>query len=87
MNAADAKKPQWSSEVRLHNRIDLLESQGVTHLRASVPLDMHSVWNALISINQQLSRHTITTYNQLFGSRTPSMNLCATVSARRLSEN
>jgi hypothetical protein len=87
MNVADAKKPQRRSEVRLHNRIDLLESQGVTHLRASVPLDMHSVWNALISINQQLFKHTKTTYKQLFGSRTPSPILCATVSARRLIEN
>ena len=76
MNAADATKPQRRPEVKLHNRIDLLESQGVNHRRTSVPLDIYSVWNALISIKQQL-----------FGSRTPSPILCATVSARRLIEN
>jgi hypothetical protein len=87
MNAADAKKPQRRPEVKLHNRIDLLESQGVTYLRASALPVLDSAWNALISINQQLFKHTKTTYNQLFGSRTPSPILCATVSARRLIEN
>ena len=87
MNAADATKPQRRPEVKLHNRIDLLEAQGVTHWRTDELFDLDSAWNALISINQQLSRHTITTYNQLFGSRTPLPILCATVSARRLSEN
>ena len=87
MNAADAKKPQRRPEVKLHNRIDLLVAQGVTHWRASASPDLDSVWNALFSIIQQLLKQTKTTYNQLFGSRTPLPILCATVSARRLSEN
>ena len=73
--------------MRLSNRIVLIEAQGVTNRRISTPPDLDSAWNALISINQQLSRHTTTTYNQLFGSRTPLPILCANVSARRLSEN
>ena len=73
--------------MRLHNRIDLLEAQGATQRRTNALSDLDSVWNALFSIIQQLLKQTKTTYNQLFGSRTPSMNLCATVSARRLSEN
>jgi hypothetical protein len=73
--------------VRLHNRIVLLEAHGATHRRISTPPDLDSAWNAAISINQQLFKHTTTTYNQLFGSRTSLPILCATVSARRLSEN
>ena len=73
--------------MRLRNRIVLLEAQGATHRRTSTPPDLDSAWNAAFSINQQLFKHTTTTYKQLFGSRTPSPILCATVSARRLSEN
>ena len=73
--------------MRLRNRIDLLEAKGATHRRTSASPDLDSVWNALFSINKQLLKHTQVTYNQLFGSRTPSPILCATVSARRLSEN
>ena len=73
--------------MRLGNRIDLLEAQGGTHWRTDELFDLDSAWNALICINQQLFKHTTTTYNQLFGSRTPLPILCATVSARRLSEN
>ena len=73
--------------MKLRNRIDSLEAQGATHWRTDELFDLDSVWNALISINQQLSRYIITTYNQLLGSRTPSMNLRATVSARRLIGN
>ena len=73
--------------MRLSNGIVLLEAQGITHRRISTPPDLGSVWNAAISINRQLFQHTTTTYNQLFGSRTPLPILCATVSARRLSEN
>ena len=87
MNAADAKKPQRRPEVRLHNRTDLLKAQGVTHWCTDELSDLDSAWNAVISINEQLFKHTKTTYNQLFGSRTPLPILCATVSARRLIEN
>jgi uncharacterized membrane protein len=87
MDTADAKKPQRRSEVKLHNRIDLLKAQGVTHWCTDELSDLDYAWNAVISINQQLFKHTKTTYNQLFGSRTPSPILCATVSARRLIEN
>jgi hypothetical protein len=73
--------------VRLHNRIVLLEARGATHRRISTPPDLNSAWNAAISINQQIYLHTTTTYNQLFGSRTPLPILCTAVSARRLSEN
>ena len=73
--------------MRLRNRIVLLEAQGATHRRTSAPPDLDSAWNAVISINQQLFKHIKATYKQLFGSRTPSPILCATVSARRLSEN
>ena len=73
--------------MRLRNKIVLLEPRGATHRRTSTPPDLDSAWNAAISINQQLFIHTTTTYNQLLGSRTPLPILCATVSARRLSEN
>ena len=72
--------------MRLHNRIVLLEAQGANHRCTITPPDLDSAWNAAISINQQLFKHTPTTYNQLFGSRTPLPILCATVTARRLSE-
>jgi len=73
--------------VRLLNRIVLLEAQGATDRCTTTPPDLDSAWNAAISIKQQLFKHTTITYNQLFGSRTPLPILCATVSARRLSEN
>ena len=73
--------------MRLRNRIALLEAQGATDRRTKTLTDLNSAWNAVFSINQQLLKHTTTTYNQLFGSRTPLPILCATASARRLSEN
>ena len=73
--------------MKLHNRIDSLEAQGATHWRTDELFDLDSAWNAVISIKQQLFKPTKATYKQLFGSRTPSPILCATVSARRLIEN
>ena len=73
--------------MRLHNRVDLLEAQGATQRRTNALSDLDSAWNAVISIKQQLFKPTKATYKQLFGSRTPSPILCATVSARRLIEN
>jgi hypothetical protein len=73
--------------VRLSNRIVLLEARGATHRRASTPPDLGSVWNALSGVNQQIFNQNITTYNSLLGSRNPSINPCATASARRLCGN
>jgi len=73
--------------VRLHSRIVLLEAQEATHRCTTTSPDLDSAWNAAVSINQQLFKHTTVTCNQLFGSRTPLPILCATVSARRLIEN
>ena len=41
MNAADATKPQRRPEVKLHNRIDLLRAEGVTHLTTVGNLTHH----------------------------------------------
>ena len=73
--------------MRQRNRIVLDEAWGVTHRRSSTSPDLNSAWNAVNSINRQIFKHATTTYNQLFGSRTPLPILCAAVSARRLSEN
>ena len=51
------------------------------------PPDLLSVWNAINSIIKHLNNTHFITYKQLYGSRTPITNLCATVSARTLSEN
>ena len=44
MDTADAKKTQRRPEVKLHNRIDLLEVQGATHLTTVGNLT-HHVYN------------------------------------------